>query len=320
MANPRTFSLNQRAQDLLEAARGSLDQLRIATRTIAGGTCWDCGIEIPGSIEAGRLLAEVCLGGQGQVRLAPGIDGLPGERSVVVESRAPIAACMASQYAGWQITGEKYFAMGSGPMRALAAREPLFEKLGIRESCDHAVGVLETRKYPTAAVWQDVAAKCKVAPESLTLLVAPTASIAGNLQIVARSLETALHKMLELGFDPAAIHSGRGIAPLPPVAKDDLQGIGRTNDAVLYGAHVTVWVNADEAYLAEFVQRVPSSASHDHGVPFAEIFARYNHDFYKIDPHLFSPAKITLVSVTTGKSFSAGAFAAEVLQQSFGSE
>ncbi|MDZ4783756.1 MAG: methenyltetrahydromethanopterin cyclohydrolase [Planctomycetia bacterium] len=317
MADPRTFSLNQRAQDLLPTARGSLDQLGIATRSIAGGTCWDCGIETPGSVEAGRLLAEVCLGGQGQVRLTPIAAGLPGEQSVLVESRAPIAACMASQYAGWQITGEKYFAMGSGPMRALAAREPLFEKLGIRESSDHAVGVLETRKFPTEAVWQDVAAKCKVAPERLTLLVAPTASIAGNLQIVARSLETALHKMLELGFDPSAVRSGRGIAPLPPVAKDDLQGIGRTNDAVLYGAHVTVWVNGEDAYLAEFVERVPSSASHDHGVPFAEIFARYNHDFYKIDPHLFSPAVITLVNIATGKSFTAGELAPEVLRQSF---
>jgi len=269
-------------------------------------------------MEAGRLLAEVCLGGHGRVEFTPPIAGLPGERGVLVESLAPIAACMASQYAGWQITGEKYFAMGSGPMRALSAREALFEKLGVRETADQAIGVLETRKYPTEAVWRDVAAKCGVAPERLTLLVAPTASVAGNVQIVARSLETALHKMLELGFDPAAVRSGRGVAPLPPVAADDMQGIGRTNDAVLYGARVTVWVTGDDAYLAEFVERVPSSASHDHGVPFAQIFARYNHDFYKIDPHLFSPARITLVNVTTGRSFSAGVFAPEVLRKSFG--
>lgn len=311
------FKLNERALDILELAREAPDRLGIATRTIAGGTCFDFGIEIPGSSEAGRLLAEVCLGGWGQVQFVRSAKELPTERSVLVESLQPIAACMASQYAGWQITGEKYFAMGSGPMRALARREPLFEKLKISESSDRAVGVLETRKFPTEAVWRDLAAKCGVPPESLTLLVAPTASTAGNIQIVARSLETALHKMLELGFDPAAVRSGRGVAPLPPVAKDDLVAIGRTNDAVLYGADVTVWVEGDDGYLAEFIERVPSCSSHDYGVPFAEIFARYNHDFYKIDPHLFSPAKITLVNVKTGNNFFAGQLAPDVLRRSF---
>jgi methenyltetrahydromethanopterin cyclohydrolase len=307
--------LNQRALDLLDDR--AFAALGIAPRTIAGGACLDFGIETPGSLEAGRLLSEVCLGGHGAVTLSPCREGLPAETMIVVESRAPVAACMASQYAGWQITGEKYFAMGSGPMRAAAAREPLFEKIGHSEQVDRAIGVLETRKFPTDAVWRDVATKCGVAPDNLTLLVSPTASVAGNLQIVARSLETALHKMLELGFDPTAIHSGRGAAPLPPVAKNDMAGIGRTNDAVLYGAAVTVWVRGDDAKLAEFVKQVPSSASHDYGVPFAEIFARYDHDFYKIDPHLFSPAQITLVNMNSGNAFSAGQLAPDVLQRSF---
>ncbi len=311
------YSLNQRAIDLLASARGSLDRLGVGLRPIAGGSCFDFGIESPGSVAAGRLLAEVCLGGWGQVQFLPASKDLPAEQALLVESLRPIAACMASQYAGWQITGEKYFAMGSGPMRAAAAREPLFEKLGVRDETDHAVGVLETRKFPTEAVWRDVAQKCGVSPENLTLLVAPTASIAGNLQIVARSLETALHKLLELGFDPSAVRAGRGTAPLPPVALDDLQGIGCTNDAVLYGASVTVWVEGDDAHLAAFVERVPSCASHDYGVPFSEIFARYNHDFYKIDPHLFSPAEITLVNVSSGNAFRAGTLAPDVLRRSF---
>ncbi len=310
------YALNERGLDLLAAAGRMLDT--IPRREIAGGTCLDFGIDAPGSLEAGRLLAEVCLGGRGEVRLAPARGELPAEQMVVVESLQPIAACMASQYAGWQITGEKYFAMGSGPMRAAAAREPLFKKIGCQETVTQAIGVLETRKFPTEAVWRDVAEKCGVPPERLTLLVAPTASIAGNLQIVARSLETALHKMLELGFEPAAIRAGRGAAPLPPVAKDDLAAIGRTNDAVLYGASVTVWVDGDDAQLDDFVKKVPSSASSDYGVPFAEIFARYNHDFYKIDPHLFSPAEITLLNVTTGHSFRSGRLAPDVLRKSFG--
>ena len=67
-----------------------------------------------------------------------------------------------------------------------------------------------------------------------------TASIAGSVQVIARSVETALHKMHEIGFDLTQVRSGFGIAPLPPVAADDLVGIGRTNDAMLYGGEVTL--------------------------------------------------------------------------------
>ena len=42
---------------------------------------------------------------------------------------------------------------------------------------------------------------CRLSAENLTLAVAPASSIAGTTQVVARSLETALHKLHELKFD-----------------------------------------------------------------------------------------------------------------------
>ncbi len=210
---------------------------------------------------------------------------------------------MAAQYAGWQITGEKFFAMGSGPMRAAAAKEPLFAKIGCTEQADDAVGVLETRQFPPDAVCRDIAERCGVSPERLTLLLAPTASLAGSVQVVARSVETALHKLFELGFDLRRIESGFGTAPLPPAAADDLAAIGRTNDAILYGGEVTLFVRGDDASLEAVGPRVPSGASSDHGQPFAAIFERYDRDFYKIDPHLFSPARVTLCGLDSGRTF-----------------
>src|SRR5262249_17991348 len=108
----------------------------------------------------------------------------------------------------------------------------------------------------------------------ITLLAAPAASLAGNLQVVARSLETALHKLHELNFDLGQVISGFGSAPLPPVAKDELGAIGRTNDAILYGGRVVLWVNGDDEQLADIGPKVPSEASPDHGAPFAAIFER----------------------------------------------
>jgi methenyltetrahydromethanopterin cyclohydrolase len=224
---------------------------------------------------------------------------------------------MASQYAGWQITGEKFFAMGSGPMRAAAGREALFDTIGYREKASHPIGVLETRKFPPDDVCRKLAQACGATPENLTLLVAPTASPAGTVQIVARSVETALHKLFELGFDLSRVVRGAGTAPLPPPAPDDMTAIGWTNDAILYGSTVTLHVRGDDASLAAIGPRVPSSASADHGQPFAAIFERYNRDFYKIDPHLFSPAVIAFANLDTNRTFCFGRVEPEVLARSF---
>jgi len=276
----------------------------------------DCGVKAVGGFEAGLLLARLCLADLAMVELEPGRDGLGP--MVQVHTDHPLLACMASQYAGWEVKGEKFFAMGSGPMRAAAAREPLFEDLRYRESASACVGILESGKLPTDEVCREVAAKCGIEPAHLTLLVAPTRSIAGTLQVVARSVETALHKLHELKFDLHRIVSGWGSAPFPPPAKDDLAAIGRTNDAILYGGHAVLYVRGDDESLQAIGAQAPSSASKDYGRPFAEIFAGYDHDFYKIDPQLFSPAMVTFINLDTGNSFRFGKFDDAVLAKSFG--
>jgi methenyltetrahydromethanopterin cyclohydrolase len=288
-----------------------------ATRDDSGARLIDCGIHVPGGLEAGIALSEICLAGLGRVKLAPGKPDLGPGPLVAVATDQPVIGCMACQYAGWQIKGKKFFAMGSGPMRARRGREPLFDAIGMRDEATCAVGVLESRRMPPSDVCRQIADECRVAPDQLTLLVAPTASLAGGLQIVARSVETALHKMHEIGFDLQRIVSGFGTAPLPPVANDDLQAMGRTNDAVLYGGEVTLWVHGDDVNLSELGPRIPSSASPDHGHPFCEIFQRCDCDFYKMDPMLFSPAVIHLVNLDSGRSHRFGATSPEVLSRSF---
>ena len=135
---------------------------------------------------------------------------------------------------------------------------------------------------------------------------------------MARCLETALHKLHELKFDLAQVVTGYGVAPLPPVAADETTAIGRTNDAILYGGRAVLWVRADDEILDRIGPKVPSMASPDHGVPFAELFARYNGDFYKIDPMLFSPAVVEFRNLKTGKTHLFGRFEPTILQTSLG--
>ncbi|HEV3417682.1 MAG TPA: methenyltetrahydromethanopterin cyclohydrolase [Pirellulales bacterium] len=312
------YELNKAAELICQRMVTQAEALRVRVRSAAGeATVIDCGIEARGGLEAGRLLAEVCMAGLGRVEFVPGSAELWSGPAVMVRTDAPVAACMAAQYAGWKVQHEKFFAMGSGPMRAATGKEELFDKIGFRERPEVAVGVLETRQSPPDEVLQSLAEACGVDVERLTILVAPTASQAGTVQIAARSVETALHKLLELGFDLGRIESGFGMAPLPPVARDDLAAIGRTNDAILYGAEVTLWVRGDDDSLRTIGPKTPSSASAEFGAPFIEIFKRYDGDFYKIDPLLFSPAVVTFVNLDTGNSFRFGHTLPRVIHRSF---
>ena len=314
-----SMPLNERALRLADHIAATAAALRVAVSTTPSGTrLIDCGIAVPGGLQAGLAMARVCLAGQAEVTLTPGqFDDLPCP-FVQVFSDHPVLACMASQYAGWQVSVGKFFAMGSGPMRAAYGKEDLFEQIPGREQASAAVGVLETHKLPGDEVTAYLAERLNLPPNKLTLLAAPAASQSGNIQVVARSLETALHKLYELQFDLGQVVSGFGTAPLPPVATDFLGAIGRTNDAILYGGQVVLWVQADDEQLAAIGPQVPSSDSPDHGAPFAEIFERYERDFYRIDPLLFSPARIVFQNLRTGKSHAFGRIEREVLRRSFG--
>jgi methenyltetrahydromethanopterin cyclohydrolase len=312
------LQLNERAHALAQWCITHASELRIAVHRLGNGACViDAGIDTPAGFGAGQKMAAICMGGLGEIAFAPlSLDGTtwPG---VQVWTDHPALACMASQYAGWQISSGSYFAMGSGPLRAHARVEKeLFAKLGYAEEASRGVLVLETRTLPTEDVVEWIAHKARLQAAALTLVVAPTASIAGGVQVVARVIETGLHKMETLGFDILNVTSAMGTAPLPPTARSDTRAIGRTNDCVLYGGQAHYTVRASDEELAQLAEQLPASASSDYGTPFYDIFQRYDRDFYKIDPHLFSPAEVWLTSATSGRTFHAGHIAVDVLRAS----
>ncbi|WP_417729820.1 methenyltetrahydromethanopterin cyclohydrolase [Rosistilla oblonga] len=304
----------QTANDLEE----NLAEYRVGSTTIGGATLFDLGIEHRGGLVAGEMLADVCLGAAADV-FAAAEPGAIGTGVVVkVATDNPVGACLACQYAGWPLSVGDYSAMVSGPIRLLRGKEQLLEKLGLSESGAIGVAVLEADTYPTEAAVLKIAEECSIEPELLTILIAPTTSIAGNIQVVARSVETAMHKLHEVGFDVNDVLSATGSAPLPPPALKSIDGIGRTNDAILYGGSVTLFVDADQAVIDEIGPKVPSNSSSDYGKTFGEIFASYEFDFFKVDPHLFSPAVVTFVNLRSGISRTFGQLRLDILEASFG--
>lgn len=309
--------LNKNARELLENARPILHGLGVELHTLANGTevfQFDATSTTPFDASSGILLAEICMAGLAKVNL------LSGElRSIVtVETDLPLIACMASQYAGWPLSVGKYFAMASGPVRSVRGKEKVLQEYELTSESDSVVVVLETSKLPDENVAEAIANECKVSPDRVQICVARTSSPSGMTQIVARSVETAMHKLHELDFDLKLVKKGIGSAPLPPSTADDLIALGWTNDSVLYGAEVVLTVDCDDSVIEEFGPKVPSSSSADFGTPFLEIFERFDRDFYKIDKMLFSPAKVVFENTRTGNRFTFGEQRFDILRKSWG--
>ena len=311
-------SIHAACRPLLESLLDQAEILNIGvSQHVTGATIVDAGIQKAGSAEAGRLIAEICMGGLGKVDFssAPIFKDYPLNISVQAEN--PVLACLGSQYAGWALQHEKFFSLGSGPARALAQREELFKELNYQDSSDATVLVLETDKIPPVEIIEKVARDTHIKAENLTFILTPTTSIAGTTQIVARVLEVALHKAHTLHFPLDCIVSGQGVAPLPPVSGDFMTAMGRTNDAILFGGFVELNVKCSDADAEKLANTLPSSASKDYGKTFAEVFKFYKMDFYQIDPLLFSPAKVKITNLKTGNSFTGGEFNEALINQSF---
>ncbi|PKO51300.1 MAG: methenyltetrahydromethanopterin cyclohydrolase [Betaproteobacteria bacterium HGW-Betaproteobacteria-2] len=312
-------SVNRLTNPLVQYLVDNADVLRLGVEKLDNGcTIIDAGIRHDGGLEAGRLIAEICMGGLGHVGLQTSQTFPHWPWMLSVHSSNPVLSCLGSQYAGWSLAHEKFFSLGSGPGRALAGREELYKELGYQDKADKACLVLESDKAPPAEVIDKVSRDTGVKPENLTFILTPTRSLAGTVQIVARVLEVAMHKIHTLHFPLHHVVDGMASAPVPPPAPDFLIGMGRTNDAILFGGHAHIFVKGSDQAAAKLAQELPSSASRDYGRPFAEVFKAVNMDFYKIDPMLFSPAAVTVTALESGKSFTGGKLDVALLDQSFG--
>ncbi|MBL1319859.1 MAG: methenyltetrahydromethanopterin cyclohydrolase [Methylophaga sp.] len=312
-------SVNATCQPLVDSLVANAQSLQLEISALSNGTrIIDAGINCTGGLEAGRLIGEICMGGLATITMGTnsGFDNWPW--SVNVHAKTPVLSCLGSQYAGWSLSHEKFFALGSGPGRALAGKEEVLKEFGYKDKADKTVIVLETDKFPPIEIAEKVAKDCGIKPEDLTFILTPTSSLAGVMQIAIRVLEVAMHKAHTLHFPMDKIIDGFGVTPVSPPGGDFMTGMGRTNDAILYGGMVHLFVDATDDEAQDLAEKLPSNTSSDYGRPFGEIFKSYDFDFFKVDPMLFSPAKVTVTNANTGKSFTAGELNKELLTTSFG--
>ena len=166
-----------------------------------GSTVIDAGVSVAGGYEAGLYLSRICLADLAELEYTTFDLGGIMVPAIRVNTDHPIVACMASQYAGWRISVGKYFAMGSGPARALSLNpKKLYAEINYKDSYSDAVLVLNLiscrlrrslkKSQKTAALIQPIfilwlllllllQGQCRYLPVSLRL-----ASIRWNLLVL----------------------------------------------------------------------------------------------------------------------------------------
>ena len=316
-------SVNKASQSLVDQLVADAKTLQLEINTLSNGTrIVDAGVNCTGGLEAGRLIGEICMGGLGTVTLGAnsGFENWPW--SVNVHAKTPVLSCLGSQYAGWSLSHKsekgQFFALGSGPGRALASKEEILKEFAYKDNAESTCIVLEVDSYPPVEIADKVAKDCGINAGNLTFILTPTSSLAGVMQIAIRVLEVAMHKAHVLNFPMEKIIDGYGVTPVAPPGGDFMTGMGRTNDAILYGGMVQLFVDCSDEEAEDLAIKMPSNTSSDYGRPFGEIFKAYEYDFFKIDPMLFSPAKIIITNAKTGKSYTAGKLNEVMLKTSFG--
>jgi len=315
------ISVNKKAIKLVQDAMSRPEEFGLTIfKDSSGATIIDAGIKAVGGYSAGRLVTEICMGNLGKANITyMDYEGLKLP-SIFVDTDYPAISTLGAQFAGWRIKTEKYFAMGSGPARALALKpKELYQKIAYEDDSDEAVLVLETDAYPPLEALAYIAKECEVQAQNLYVLVAPTSSLAGSVQISGRIVEAGIHKLTEIGFDPKKILYGCGYAPIAPIHPKSAKAMGRTNDALYYGGFTYYTVDfEDDLKLKEIVAKAPSSTARDYGKPFYEIFKAANFDFYQVDPNLFAPAVFAVNNIRSGVTYTAGKMNLSVLRQTMG--
>jgi len=315
------LSVNRLAWKLLEKLCEKADFYEVKVeRTASGTTVVDAGINAKGGFEAGKIITEICMGGCGKARITNRKYGELELPAIFVYTDHPTISTLGSQFAGWQIKEEDYFAIGSGPARALALKpKEIYEQIGYRDDFEKAVVVLETDKRPPEKLIDRLAKDCNVKKENLAIILTPTASLAGSTQVSGRMVETGIHKLNKLGLNPKTILYAWGCAPISPIHPKFAQAMARTNDAILYGGTTYYMVDYEnEEELKRILENAPSKASKDYGRPFMEIFKKAEYNFYKIDPNLFAPAVVIVNNVRSGRTFKVGEINSEILLKSLG--
>ncbi|MCX7904391.1 MAG: methenyltetrahydromethanopterin cyclohydrolase [Caloramator sp.] len=316
------ISVNKISMDIVREMIRKEEELRIKVKKLENGTTViDLGQEVRGSFEAAKMLAEILFGGIGSVSYETFPEKIGGNyyRAVNVSVSHTVLSLAGCDISGWELKPGLFAPIVAGPGRTLGRRKgDWLEKYSDYSDRYHEAIITIESKDPVTIEWaNELAEACKVAPENLYILVAPSSSIASSVQVAARILEQTLHRLVEEGFDLNTIIEAHGFCVIPPCIDDELIAMGRLNDALIYGGQATFTVCCDDEEIEKVIYKITSDKAPTYGRPFKEIYKEAGCDFYRVPMQMYSPAKVVMINTKTGRIFSAGKINTEILEKSF---
>ena len=153
-----TLSVNQMAWKIAQKCLDNPEFYGIKiSKTTAGATVIDAGVNSAGGFAIGKVLTELCMGGAGSAELGFKTYGDLYLPSITIVSDYPAVAMLGSQFAGWRIKDGEQIAIGSGPVRALALKpKDIYEEIGYKDQSDKAVLTLESNVLPSDVLVEKV--------------------------------------------------------------------------------------------------------------------------------------------------------------------
>ncbi len=314
-----SYSINKAAAAMIKDAIARAAELQIkAWRSPCGATLVDMGLDCPGSWKAGQVFVEAGFGGLGKATY--GVFDLAPFRVPTIDVWVdnPVVAVVASQAGCWQLGDGEFAEIGSGPARAVALADR-WSGSGYVDRADEVVVQLQTCRVPGDALCLQVAEACRVAPERVYVVFAPTACLVGAVQVASRTVEQVMIKLFLHGFDIHSVRLGFGTAPVAPLTHDEGAAMGRVNDSLFYGATTMLYADAPDDAIEPFVKKLcfDVNAGEFWGMPFAQIFERFGRNWFAVPDLIDSPAHVIINSTQTGHSFVGGQINRDVLRRSF---
>jgi len=320
MQDMQSYSLNHSAMKIVKDVIANADEYQVrAWKAKCGSTLVDMGLDCPGSWKAGQAFVEIGFGGLGKAMYGKFEIGHFTVPSIDVWVDHPVLAVVASQAGCWELGSGELAMIGSGPARAVALSDR-WAGHGYRDTkATEVVVQIQTNRVPSDELCLKAADACHVSPEKVYVLFAPTACLVGHVQVASRTVEQVMIKLFLRGFDIHSIRHGFGMAPVAPLINDEIEAMGRANDALFYGATTVLYADALDEVIAPIVDGFCFDANSGEfwGQPFVSIFRHFHCNWFEVPDLVDSPAKLIVNSLQTGHSFVSGQINLQVLSRSY---
>jgi len=267
-------------------------------------TLIDAGFGVVGSFEAGRALIEICHGGLANASLdLVDLGGIILPR-VSVESLHPLLSTYGLQ-ASYPLSSDEAGIRVSGSIRLyLDGGSPAKDASGI--------AVIESDSLPGDAFALHLAERSGIAPQMLTLIAAPIASVVGATQIAGRVNESVIFTMKEsLGIEPSIVKQIVGRAPICPVSGNAplIEKRPYPDDFIHYAGEAYLSVDDfPDDDLGKLAQQLAFESTSIYGCLFCDLLHEAGGVFEKIPDlnDINKPAQITINHLSSGRVSHAG--------------